>query len=221
MNALLLALLFWLSGRRRGTRVVETRATEPLPAGATTPPWPQVVPAGVPAFPGGGWQYDEPPPLAVQQRAGALVSALWSGGVGTYKIEQTGGRWIAYRAEIVASGKHGVVAYRLKPTSSTSSAARAVSTPASTPAAVPKAAPAVAPASTMQLPLLQFGAGLKPGQPSRDVRLLQQRLGIAADGRFGADTRTKVRAFQAQHGLEVDGKVGPATWAALFSSTPA
>ena len=101
-------------------------APRPLPSGAlpagTVPmlpaPWPQVAPTGLPPFPGSGWEYDEPPPLAVHQRAGQLVSQLWARGSGTFKIEQTEGRWIAYRAELVKGPKgnhNGVVAYRLKP----------------------------------------------------------------------------------------------------------
>jgi peptidoglycan hydrolase-like protein with peptidoglycan-binding domain len=92
---------------------------------STTPPWPQVVPSGLPPFPGAGWQYDEPPPAAVVQRAGQLVSQLWSGGAGTFRIEQTGGRWIAYRAEVVKSGKKGVVAYRVKGAAKTNTKDRA------------------------------------------------------------------------------------------------
>jgi hypothetical protein len=39
------------------------------------------------------------------------------------------------------------------------------------------------------------------------------------DGQFGKDTQTAVKQFQSAKGLEVDGDVGPNTWAALRSST--
>ncbi len=44
------------------------------------------------------------------------------------------------------------------------------------------------------------------------------------DGEFGGGTEAAVKAFQKAHKLEVDGKVGPITWDALFSEaipTPA
>jgi hypothetical protein len=47
------------------------------------------------------------------------------------------------------------------------------------------------------------------------VRLLQRRLGIAADGVFGPGTARALRSFQRAHGLTPDGVAGPATWAAL------
>ncbi|TML01875.1 MAG: peptidoglycan-binding protein, partial [Actinobacteria bacterium] len=47
------------------------------------------------------------------------------------------------------------------------------------------------------------------------VRLLQRRLGIAADGVFGPGTARALRAFQRSHGLTPDSVAGPATWAAL------
>jgi peptidoglycan hydrolase-like protein with peptidoglycan-binding domain len=56
---------------------------------------------------------------------------------------------------------------------------------------------------------------LENGSEGRQVRLLQEKLGIVADGVFGPETEAAVRSFQAAHGLEVDGIVGPRTSAAL------
>jgi hypothetical protein len=59
------------------------------------------------------------------------------------------------------------------------------------------------------------------------VRAVQQRLtetsaaGLLVDGYFGPTTRQAVRVFQEQHGLEVDGLVGPDTMAALFPTSAA
>lgn len=84
------------------------------PIAATTPvAWPQTTPADLPPFPG-GWEPDEPPPSPVVARAYQLLNQLWAQGAGSRKTEQTAGRWITYRAEVVASGKKGVVAYRVK-----------------------------------------------------------------------------------------------------------
>jgi len=47
------------------------------------------------------------------------------------------------------------------------------------------------------------------------VKQVQAKVGVVADGNFGAKTEAAVRAFQRAHGLVPDGIVGPKTWAAL------
>lgn len=348
MEALGLLGLLWLlfnGGRTRGDR----RGAPQLPSG-TEPgiqtSWPQVVPAGLPAFPGSGWQYDEPPPAPVVQRARELVDRLWATGAGSHAIEQTAGRWIAYRAERVRSGKNGVVAYRLKTAGAAAPAAPAAnpkpkpkppttaaqSTPAvpvSNAISVPdllntvlqqlqtadgdgvqvktghsyrwtsevkgfsSAAPIVdqlakmgaydvkvtpgvplgvaftmralrdqrvalhtwtglvfagvtysirftdivevlpvgtpvsyeLPPGSRALPTLRRGAGIKPQPPNEDVKLLQRKLGIAADGQFGGGTEAALRAYQQKQvaagragwtTADIDGVCGPRTWTALL-----
>jgi len=56
---------------------------------------------------------------------------------------------------------------------------------------------------------------LKEGSRGQEVIELQQALGIAADGDFGAQTRKAVEAYQRKNGLMVDGIVGPQTYDAI------
>jgi len=66
---------------------------------------------------------------------------------------------------------------------------------------------------------------LKNGSSGAEVKKLQQRLKElgylkgSADGDFGDATEAAVKAFQAQHGLAVDGKAGPNTLSKIYSST--
>ena len=68
------------------------------------------------------------------------------------------------------------------------------------------------------------GYYIMKGQQGEDVRKVQYRLiqlgyscgRYGADAIFGRDTETAVRAFQRDHGLGIDGIVGPDTWGQLF-----
>lgn len=58
------------------------------------------------------------------------------------------------------------------------------------------------------------------GSQGEDVLLLQTRLQVAADGRFGQQTERAVREFQQSNGLTADGIVGQRTWDALGLTCP-
>jgi peptidoglycan hydrolase-like protein with peptidoglycan-binding domain len=66
--------------------------------------------------------------------------------------------------------------------------------------------------------MLALGSGYESSQGSSAVRVLQRRMALAGDspgpidGRYGPLTRAAVMRFQAEHGLVVDGIVGPQTW---------
>ena len=59
------------------------------------------------------------------------------------------------------------------------------------------------------------GAAAEAAQSKSEVRGLQRKLGIPADGVFGPQTKRAVRRFQRRHGLVADGIVGPVTRRAL------
>ena len=60
---------------------------------------------------------------------------------------------------------------------------------------------------------------LKIGSNGEDVKKLQAKLGLTADGIFGNGTAAKVKEWQASNGLTADGIVGEGTWSKMFGVT--
>lgn len=60
---------------------------------------------------------------------------------------------------------------------------------------------------------------LQSGSEGRQVSMLQHALGIEVDGKFGPQTAAAVRSFQAHHHLPVSGVVDPQTSAAINASS--
>ncbi len=167
---------------------------------AQPPPWPQAMPPGLPSFPG-GWEPDNPPPQAVQNRAWQLLPQLWKTGPKSRKTEQTQGRWITYVAEPMGA-KKGVVAYRVRPGA------------APAPSSAPTNVATYRPPSSSNPTLRQGSTDATTGGA---VSRWQRIVGTPADGKFGPATATATRTWQASHGLTADGIVGPATWGAAGS----
>jgi putative chitinase len=57
---------------------------------------------------------------------------------------------------------------------------------------------------------------LKIGSKGEDVKKLQSKLGLSADGIFGAGTAAAVKKWQSENGLDSDGIVGDGTWGKMF-----
>lgn len=61
---------------------------------------------------------------------------------------------------------------------------------------------------------------LQRGSKGKQVKEVQEALGITIDGDFGPKTEAAVRKFQAENDLHVDGIVGPATYKVITASAP-
>lgn len=61
---------------------------------------------------------------------------------------------------------------------------------------------------------------IKNGSRGSEVLILQDKLGLKADGIFGKNTDAAVRAYQKTHGLTPDGIVGDHTWESLGYPSP-
>jgi peptidoglycan hydrolase-like protein with peptidoglycan-binding domain len=104
----------------------------------------------------------------------------------------------------------------------TATAAKAGTAKAATAAKAGAPVKKAAPKATAAVP--RFPGLLARGGKGAGVRALQTRLRergwrqVVVDGDFGPATEKVVRAFQKDKGLEVDGQVGPKTWAALWTA---
>ena len=58
---------------------------------------------------------------------------------------------------------------------------------------------------------------LRKGSKGDGVKIMQEALGIGADGDFGPGTERALKAWQASNGLTSDGVAGPATFAKLLA----
>ncbi len=67
------------------------------------------------------------------------------------------------------------------------------------------------PATLAGCPIVKIGA------KGNITKLLQERLGITADGIFGSDTKAAVISYQKANGLSADGIVGQNTWRKLLN----
>lgn len=84
-----------------------------------------------------------------------------------------------------------------------------------TPTATPTSTPTNTQSQTSSSGLLQVGSR------GDQVKALQTKLGITADGIFGAQTQKAVTDYQRANGLTVDGIVGTQTWGKLNGTTVA
>lgn len=60
---------------------------------------------------------------------------------------------------------------------------------------------------------------LKNGSKGDDVKKLQEKLGLKADGSFGPGTESAVKKWQETNGLKADGIVGDSTWQKMFGQS--
>ncbi|KRE57122.1 peptidoglycan-binding protein [Phycicoccus sp. Soil748] len=95
-------------------------------------------------------------------------------------------------------------------------------TPAPAPVPEPAPAPTPAPSTSTASPLAPYArTTLRRGSTGAAVVALQKALKVTADGAFGPQTESAVKAFQTRRSLPDNGVVGPSTWAALMGSTAA
>lgn len=77
------------------------------------------------------------------------------------------------------------------------------------------AAPIIPPVEPQPQPGQQPRPTLRRPTTGELVKVVQAKIGLTPDGKFGPKTEAAVRVFQRNHSLNPDGIVGPKTWHAL------
>ena len=151
--------------------------------------------------------------------SGTTAAATPSSGATTPAAGAAAGTSTAARAATTAAGATTAAA-------AATTAAASTTTKASTPTTAPAASP-TSPAWIRNCTYYYGTTQTQYGDTGARVRQVQCMLvnrgyGVGSsgvDGQFGTGTQAGVKAFQTAKGLQVDGQVGPLTWAALRSTS--
>jgi putative chitinase len=133
----------------------------------------------------------------VETKEGALASALWFWNTNNLNaIADTGN--VAALTKKINGGDIGLADRQ----------ARYAKAMAALGGKITASAPAAAPAAS--------GGVLRRGSKGDDVKKMQAKLGLTADGDFGPGTEAALKKWQSANGLTADGVAGPKTLAKLL-----
>jgi len=133
----------------------------------------------------------------LETKEGALASALWFWNTNKLNaIADTGN--VAALTKKINGGDIGLADRQ----------ARYAKAMAALGGKIDTSAPAAAPAAS--------GGTLRRGSKGDDVKKMQAKLGLAADGDFGPGTEAALKKWQSANGLTADGVAGPKTLAKLL-----
>jgi putative chitinase len=133
----------------------------------------------------------------LETKEGALASALWFWNTNKLNaIADTGN--VAALTKKINGGDIGLADRQARYAKAMAALGGKIDTPA--PAASPSAS----------------GGTLRRGSKGDDVKKMQAKLGLTADGDFGPGTEAALRKWQAANGLTPDGVAGPKTLAKLL-----
>jgi len=133
----------------------------------------------------------------LETKEGALASALWFWNTNNLNnIADTGN--VAALTKKINGGDIGLADRQARYAKAMAALGGKVDTPA--PASSPSAS----------------GGTLRRGSKGDDVKRMQAKLGLTADGDFGPGTEAALKKWQADNGLTADGVAGPKTLAKLL-----